>query len=212
MMTEEEDLKDNSEFEISGYLQKKTTKGFYVNRYFSTFGHTLRYWQDQVAFENTDKSSEVYDICDIKNIEKTNNRQFNLYFLNERFKLELKAASDEQCKEWTEVLMAKRSMYSVDELLMTLDTNRMSFKTKTFRSLLVLKEKDQNKFILDRLDDIFTAPSREMQSGKNVIESSALIKAARVTIEELLTNCEECMLEMAQRNPQVTVHCRCEHK
>lgn len=208
MMVEESELADNSEFEITGYLQKKTTKGFYVNRYFSTFGHTLRYWQDKASFDNAEKSSEIYDICDIKSIEKTGNRTFTLLFSNERFKLELKTGNDEQCREWTAALSAKRSMYSVDELLVELDTTKVVFKTENFRHLLQLKEKDQNKFILDRLDDIFVAPSRELQANATGNDSSNIIRAARTSIEELITNCEECMLEMAQRNPKITVHCR----
>lgn len=208
MMVEESELADNTEFEIAGYLQKKTTKGFYVNRYFSTFGHTLRYWQDKQSFDNAEKSSEIYDICDIKTIDKTGSRTFTLLFSNERFKLELKTGNDEQCREWTEALLAKRSMYSIDELLVELDTTKVNFKTETFKHLLKLKEKDQNKFILDRLDDIFVAPARELQANITGADSSALIRAARTCIEELITNCEECMLEMSQRNPKITVHCR----
>lgn len=208
MMVEESELADNSEFEIAGYLQKKTTKGFYVNRYFSTFGHTLRYWQDKAQFDNSEKSSEIYDICDIKTIDKTGSRTFTLLFSNERFKLELKTGNDEQCREWTEALLAKRSMYSIDELLVELDMTKVNFKTETFKHLLKLKEKDQNKFILDRLDDIFVGPAKELQTNITGADSSALIRAARTSIEELITNCEECMLEMSQRNPKITVHCR----
>ena len=171
-------------------------------------GHTLKYYPDSTSYEKKPhECSGEYDICDIKSIEKGNNKTFTLNFLNGKFKLELKSISDEVCNEWCEVLLAKKSLYSIDELLLDLNQQNIVFQTTTFQSLLILKEKEQNKWILDRLDESFQIIQRNSLELKEQI-SLALIKAAKTSIEEFIVICNECLIELNGRNPRVCAHCR----
>ena len=45
-----------------------------------------------------------------RNIERASNKGFVLFFMNNKFKLELRAMSDEQLSEWVEFLQV-RSMW-----------------------------------------------------------------------------------------------------
>eukprot|EP01038_Epipyxis_sp_PR26KG_P008273 gene8273-11200_t len=162
-------------------------------------GHSLKYYPDSSSYEKKPhECSGEYDICDIKSIEKGNNKTFTLYFLNGKFKLELKSISDEVCNEWCEVLLAKKSLYSIDELLLDLNQQNIVFQTTTFQSLLILKEKEQNKWILDRLDESFQIIQRNSLELKDQI-SLALIKAAKTSIEEFIVICKECLIELNGR-------------
>ena len=60
--------------------------------------------------------------------------------MNDKFKLELKAASPDQCREWVAILEAKRQLHNIDKLV---QVSNKEFKTKTFQSLLLLSEVDQ---------------------------------------------------------------------
>ena len=148
---------DSPDVEVSGYLQKKTSKGLYSSRFFSTQGRYLKYWPDKTKFDVGTDASETFDLCEVKHFEKQGNKSFCIYFMNDKFKLELRAASDQNCTEWHELLLAKRSLHSVSELLADLNNASITFKTKMFQDLMVLKERDQNKWVLDRLDEMFRA-------------------------------------------------------
>ena len=101
-------------------------------------------------------------------------------------------------------------MYSVDELLVDLTKHRVSFKTKTFQSLMVLREKDQNRFVLDRMDEYFKVVVDETQSNRNQKkpQSYSIIQSARRAISEFKATCKECSEEMNCRNPKIVAHCR----
>ncbi len=108
------------------------------------------------------------------------------------------------------VLQAKKSLYSVDELLVDLTKDRISFKTKTFQSLMVLREKDQNRFINDRIDEYFKIAVDETQTKRNQRKpkSHTIIQSARRAVLDFKTTCKECFDEMDCRNPKVIAHCR----
>lgn len=200
---------NGSDIDIYGYLQKKTSKGIYVNRYFTTSCHLLKYWHDKQSFDNMESPSEEFDIREIRQIEKPGGRQINLIFMNDKFRLDLKALSDEQFAEWSEVIPAKRSLYSVDELLVDLRSDRISLRTKTFQSLLFLKDREQNRFVLDKLDEIFNTASAEARVRREFrSDPVALLRAAGLALDELLKTCKECNIEMSSRNPKIVVHCR----
>jgi hypothetical protein len=77
--------------------------------------------------------------------ETIGNRQFVLYFMNDKFKLELKANSPDQCREWISILEAKRQLHNLDKLTAV---NPNDFKTKTFKSLLKMTEVEQVMLLL----------------------------------------------------------------
>jgi hypothetical protein len=62
---------------------------------------------------------------------------------NDKFKLEMKAVSNEQCNEWADFLRAKMTLYSVDNLKTSIDTEAVAFTTRTFESLLRIPVADQ---------------------------------------------------------------------
>jgi hypothetical protein len=78
----------------------------------------------------------------------------SLKFTSNRFVLDLRGASDEQCSALVETLHAKQTMYSITELLVELDSGT-EFKTKTFKQLMVLSEREQYQWVVGRLDDFF---------------------------------------------------------
>lgn len=61
--------------------------------------------------------------------------------MNEKFRIDLKAASPEQSREWIAIIEAKRSLYNLDRLTSYISSRE--FQTKTFESVLVLKETEQ---------------------------------------------------------------------
>jgi hypothetical protein len=133
--------------------------------------------------------------------------------MNSKFKMELRAHTEEQLLEWVEFLLAKRSLFSVDELLVDLTKKKLCFKTVTFQSLMVLREKDQNKWILDRLDEAFEgatgwSPPLLRKGAQSHPDPLPLIRAARKVVAELKELCAECEAELGGRNPKVSAHCR----
>lgn len=62
--------------------------------------------------------------------------------MNEKFKLDLKAISNEQCQEWVEFIRAKKNLHSPNSLL-DLDNSDSTFKTKTFGALIKLPLTEQ---------------------------------------------------------------------
>ena len=49
--------------------------------------------------------NECLTVC--RHIEKASNKGFTLFFMNNKFKLELRAMSDEQLSEWVEFLQVR---------------------------------------------------------------------------------------------------------
>jgi hypothetical protein len=195
--------------DTSGYIQKKSRSGIFQSRYFKTTGSLLKYWADKASCEKGNEPGAVYDLRDARNFERPpGSKQLNLVFTDgDKFKLELKFTSEEECTSWTEVLSAKRNLYSINKLLVDLDVGT-EFRTKTFGALMILSDREQSQWILDRLDDVFQAAADD--ASTNMLRSDAMwvIGAARICIEELIATCEECSLEMESRNPKVIAHCR----
>ena len=96
----------------------------------------------------------MFDIKDIRNVERLPNRYLTLQFTSSKFVVDLRASSDEQCVAFIEILRAKQTLYSITELLVELDSGT-NFATKTFRQLMVLTERQQSQWVVDRLDDFF---------------------------------------------------------
>lgn len=65
-----------------------------------------------------------------------------IQFSNDKFKLDLRAISEEQCEEWSDFLKAKAALYSMDNLLSSIDDG-LTFRTRTFESLLKIPVADQ---------------------------------------------------------------------
>ncbi len=61
--------------------------------------------------------------------------------MNDKFKLDVKTISPEQCREWIAIIKAKKNLHSVDKLAENISVN--DFRTKTFASLLFLKDAEQ---------------------------------------------------------------------
>ena len=74
-------------------------------------------WENKAEHDKKSEPSSSFDIREIKVIEAqetVGNRQFALFFMNEKFKLELKAATPDQCREWIAILEAKRQLHNQD--------------------------------------------------------------------------------------------------
>jgi hypothetical protein len=197
------------DFEKTGFLLKKTSKGLWVNRYFVTERNMLSYWHDINSFEQHDNPSEKYDVAEIKSIERTSHRGLIINFLNSsKFKLEVRALVDNERNEWAAILEGKSKLYSVDELLSDLRLHAISFKTKAFATLMFLHEKDQNKWLLDRLDEIFEISGDDSKSTKLRSNSSLLLRAACRALDEFLSACVDGEQEMASREPKIMAHTR----
>lgn len=209
MMEEIRESHLSNDVEKKGYLQKKTSKGLWVNRYFVTEGNFLHYWHESVDYDVKKPSCEKYDISEVKSLEKVGSHGITLNFLNNsKFKLEIKAAVVTERNEWFEVLDAKKRLYSIDELLNDIKLDRISFKTKTFSALMQLHEREQNKWILDRLDEAFESSNDDQLVQQFRSNSSRLLLAATRAMEEFLKTCEDCEQEMFSREPKVIAHCR----
>lgn len=138
-------MRESKELEMRGVLQKKNRNGIYQNRFFSTRGAYLEYWAtSQEAISSPSKPSSSYDIREIKIVDGPGDRIVYIQFMNEKFKLELRAISDEQCNEWISFLRAKISLHSSSNLLTGVEEG-MHFQTRTFAALLRLKVNDQVK-------------------------------------------------------------------
>eukprot|EP01038_Epipyxis_sp_PR26KG_P005709 gene5709-7880_t len=157
------------EDEISGYIQKKNTIGLYRSRYFSISGRYLKYWPDRAAFDRYEDSSNEYDLSDMKELVKHgNNRQFCLYFSNEKYKkLELKVLTDNEYELWTSILPMKQKLFSREELLSDVSSNRVSFITKSFQSFILLDEIVQKEMVEERLDEIYLLKAIENNQINN---------------------------------------------
>ena len=105
------------EIELHGVLQKKNSKGFFQNRYFRTAGVILSYYRDFDSFQkNPYVPSESYKFTDMASVVDTVDRCFIISFQAAAFKLEIRAATDAQCLQWTSFLRAKINLYSVNEV------------------------------------------------------------------------------------------------
>ncbi len=86
---------------------------------------------------------------------------------------------------------------------------KSEFKTKTFRSLLLIKENEQDRWMHDNINDIFENMHKEAKlKGIRDIDAQYTIMAARICLEEFIKVCEECMLEYQNRNPSIIANCR----
>jgi hypothetical protein len=199
----------SNDIEKSGYLMKKTSKGLWVNRYFITEGNFLHYWHEHTDYEAEQSSSEKYDISEIKSIEKVSTYGIVMSFSddNKKFKLEIKAAQVSERNDWYTLLDAKRKLYSVDELLVDLKNSRISFKTKTFQTLMMLSEREQNKWILDYLDESFeTSTNNDSYIHQLRSSNNRLLLCACHAIDEFTKQCHDCVSEIASREPKIIAH------
>ena len=138
----EREVRESQELEMRGVLQKKNRNGLYQNRYFSTRGAYLEYWSSSQHALTSLQPSSSYDLREIKIVECPGDRIVYIQFMNEKFKLELRAISDEQCMEWVNFLKAKIALHSPNTLLSNIDDGA-EFQTRTFAALLRLKVQDQ---------------------------------------------------------------------
>ena len=212
MPDDEENIEEavrRNDIDKCGYLQKKTSKGLWGSRFFATDTRYLRYWHDKDQHTKGEKASEVFDIAEISKVEKADGRILKIQFLkNTKFQLTIKAETEAETIEWMEIIKAKVKLYSVDELLAELVGDRMSFRTKTFQTLLVLTEKEQNKWILHRLDEAFES-SREDQHIMSMRSSPCyLLKSAGKAFDDFLDVCQDCKSEMTSKSPRIIAHSR----
>ena len=209
-MTDIKESHYSNDVEKSGYLQKKTSKGLWVNRYFVTENNYLYYWHEITDYEMKKPSCERYDISEIKNLEKISTHSISMNFMeNTKFKLEIRASQVTERNEWFNILDAKKRLYSVDELLSDLRSDRISFKTKNFQTLMTLQEKDQNKWILDHLDESFETSSNDTNLALQLrSNSNRLLLAANHAMDEFIQTCHDCEQEIASREPKVIAHTR----
>ena len=190
-----------------GYLCKKNRKGFYNSRYFQTANERISYWADKASFDRGEVPTSSFEIKDIKRIERSpNNKTLSLIF-GDKFRIDLKSELDD-CKTWFELLTAKKSFYSVKELLVDFKNERMQFRTKTFSSLIVIPVREQNEWIMEHLNDVFDAAANDAQTSMLRSNPLWIMKAARAVVEEFILTCDECSLEMESRNPKLAAHCR----
>ena len=197
----------STEIEIKGTVSKKTSKGFYTVRYFATVGANLCYWNNESeSVYHYPKQS--YLISEITSIEKLTSRaMFIIFSANLKFKIEIKFSGDAECQAWFELLSAKRALYSNHELLVELEEG-VQFNTQFFAKLMVMKEKEQNEFILEKIDDVFEAAADVARTNTLRADSATIISASRTCVEDLILTCDECLREMESRNPKLMAHCR----
>lgn len=192
--------------EKEGYISKKNRKGYYNSRYFLTKNEMIYYWMDKASFDKRESPS-MFEIKDIKSIEKSSGGRALSLIFGDKFRIDLKFDIDE-CASWYEILTAKKSFYSIKELLIDLKDDKVNFATETFSALMVIPIKEQNDWILDQLDDVFEAAADDAQTSMLRSDPMWVIRAARAVVEEFLSTCEECSLEMDSRNPKLSAHCR----
>lgn len=198
-----------NDIDKSGYLQKKTSKGLWVARYFATDSRSLRYWHEREQFDKAQPACEEFDLAEVSAVEKCDQKGCKVKFLkNTKFQLQLKAETEAEMNEWIEIIRAKIKLYSVDELLADLVGERVSFRTKTFQTLLLLSEKEQNKWILNRLDEAFESGSDDQHVLQLRSNPAHLLKATCRAFDEFLEVCIECKQEMTSRSPRIIAHSR----
>ena len=221
---------DAEQMELTGYVSKKNTKGFFQSRYFVTAGRKLSYWTDEAAYkeeqtrlQNGDKDDSSYateyDIVAMKKIEIAPDRILHLRFSNDKFKLDLQFTSETERSEWTSLLLAKKNLHSVQELQRELRDNQAVILTPTFQNLLVLEEDEKDEWMECRIDDMFSfedtysnntsVMTGDLRAGEAEVSGTVqVLKAARAGIDELIMLCEDCLIEMGSRHPRVGVHCK----
>ena len=125
--------------------------------------------------------------------------------MNDKFRLELKAGTPEQCREWISILEAKRQLHNLDKLTHVAPSE---FRTSTFKSLLQLSEVEQDRWMNNSINDTFENFQREGKSLGLRDDALFTVLAARACLEEFITVCEECTLEYSCRSPAVIANCR----
>lgn len=204
-----EEVVRRNDIDKFGYLQKKTSKGLWGSRFFATDSRYLRYWHDRDQYDKAQKASEEFDIAEISKVEKSDGRILKIQFLkNTKFQLTVKAETETEVIEWMEIIKAKVKLYSVDELLAELVGDRMSFRTKTFQTLLMLTEKEQNKWILHRLDEAFESTHDDQHIMSMRSTPCHLLKAAGKAFDDFLDVCQDCKSEMTSKSPRIVAHSR----
>jgi hypothetical protein len=136
-------LRQSSEVEMHGKLHKRNRNGMFQPRYFQTQGPHLTYWNNEN--EKNIVPGCVFDVREFRSIQKVGDCCFCIQMTNDKFKLELKAVSNEQCGEWCDFIQAKMTLYSVDNLKTGIDTEAIAFKTRTFETLMRVPIADQVK-------------------------------------------------------------------
>lgn len=131
----------SSENELNGKLQKRNRNGIFQARYFQTQGSVLKYWSNEQDKNTTNCS--VFDVREFRSVQNVGDNCLSIQMTNDKFKLDLKAISNEQCNEWVDFLKAKMSLYSVDHLKSSIDSEAVAFKTRTFAGLLRVPVHDQ---------------------------------------------------------------------
>lgn len=114
-------------------------------------------------------------------IERTG-KNVHIKFSSDKFNIEIRALGDEQSLHLTEILRAKQALYCVDELLSEVDAGT-AFRTKTFGTLLVLNERDQYKWVVSHLDELFEAAATDEDTSSRRSSPFMLVSAARMVIE-----------------------------
>ena len=137
-------LRQSREIELHGKLLKRNRNGIFQARYFQTKGPSLKYWTNEQEKNTTPRS--VFDVREFRSVQNVGENCICIQMSNEKFKVEMKAISNEQCNEWADFLQAKMSLYSVDNLKTSIDTEAVACKTRTFEGLLRIPVHDQVDF------------------------------------------------------------------
>lgn len=127
-------LRQSSEMELHGKLQKRNRNGIFQARYFQTLGPSLKYWTNE--HEKNTSPGKSFDVREFRSVQNVGDNCICIQMTNDKFKLEIKAISNEQCNEWADFLQAKMALYSVSNLKTSIDTEAVSFSTRTFAGLL----------------------------------------------------------------------------
>jgi hypothetical protein len=136
--------RQSCEIELAGKLQKRNRNGIFQARYFQTRGPLLKYWANET--EKNITTGSVFDVREFRSVQNVGENCICIQMSNDKFKLDIKAISNEQCNEWADFLQAKISLYSVDNLKTSIDTDAVAFKTRTFEGLLRTPVHDQVGF------------------------------------------------------------------
>jgi hypothetical protein len=153
--------------ELQAYISKKNTRGYFQSRYFVTQGRKLSYYNDENIYTEEQKliyadkdfnsTATEYDIVAMRVIELAPDRILHIKFSNNKFKLDLQFKNETERNEWTTLLLAKKNLHNVQELVREVRSSEAVILTPTFQNLLILEENDQDSWIEQRIDDIFEA-------------------------------------------------------
>lgn len=207
------------DLERATIVNKKSSKGpFWQSRFFRTRMNHLQYWSNKEAFTKDPWTpSSDFDICDFKVIEYKVGRFLNL-MKDEKYGLHLQFSTEVECREWYETLLAKKALYSVQELVVDM-RGANKCVTQTFAHMLILGETEQSRWISERIEEQFSVASKANcgASGGNgggaggrcsKSDDIVSISAARRCLEDFLHTCQDCATEMLQRNPKIMANCR----